>query len=200
MSYKKGVVEFISLKEVKEGQYGKFAPYSLKIGEEWFSGLANEDKYKKVVVVKDSNHNEVLQGMEVEFMYDVNDKYNNIDKKTLKVLASGSAVQQPVQSPVQPTPVKQQSADKSYEVALLDTSAKMASLVFRDIAVPIDIEDKLKRMVLVLTHKATAFNIGIGLYLSALDCALNVLELTYRDSEIPKDISEIIFSKAEGLL
>ena len=110
MSYTKGVVDGISMKDEREGQYGKFAGYGIKIGEQWFNGVANHVKSLNRVAVVDKNYNEIKQGMEIEFMHEKNDKgYENIDKKTLLITSSGgaSAAPQSTNTPQQaqtPTP------------------------------------------------------------------------------------------------
>jgi len=98
MGYKKGVVDGINLKQEREGQYGKFAGYGIKIGDEWFNGVASTVKSLGRVAVIDKNYNEIKQGMEIEFMYSTNDKgFNDIDKKTLLALSAGGT-SQPLQS------------------------------------------------------------------------------------------------------
>lgn len=106
MAYKSGKVETITLKEERDGKYGKFAGYGMKIGEEWFNSIANTVKSLGRVAVVDKNYNEIKEGMEVEFMYTVNEKgYKDIDRKTLLITASGSAVkpEPPAEQPASPS-------------------------------------------------------------------------------------------------
>ena len=86
MSYTKGTVEGIALKEVKEGKFGKFANFGLNVNGEWYNGVANEDKKTGTVIVKDSAYVEVKKGQEVEFMWAESQYGKEIDKKTFKVL------------------------------------------------------------------------------------------------------------------
>lgn len=114
MSYKKGVVESVSFRETRPGKFGNYAPASLKIDGESYDIIANEDKFSKNIVVKDADHKLVSDGSEVEFMFDVNDKgFNNIDKKTLKLLSVPQTSPQPTS--VNPDPVKPEQAQYEKE-------------------------------------------------------------------------------------
>jgi len=102
MSYKKGVVQSIVMREAKEGKFGKFANYALKIDDVYYNSIASEHNGK--IEIKDAAYALISEGTEVEFMFSVNDKgYNDIDKKTLKVIGgqpkSAPAPQAPVASP-----------------------------------------------------------------------------------------------------
>lgn len=128
MGYKKGVVEGINLKQEREGQYGKFAGYGMKIGDEWFNGIANTVKSLGRVAVVDKNYNEITKGMEVEFMFNTNDKgFHDIDKKTLLIAASGSAAPQPTEQPQ--TPVEQRSVPQVNNDAIIRSNCLVAAVI-----------------------------------------------------------------------
>lgn len=116
MSYTRGIVKKIIVREPKDGQFGKFANYGMQLetptGEVWVNGTANEDKYKHVCLVKDANHAEVTEGMEVECMYEVKDGFNNLDKKTLKIVGA---------SPV----LGEQPKPKEEQTIIVDTDANI---------------------------------------------------------------------------
>jgi len=90
MSYTKGKVSRVSIKEPKEGQYGKFAKYGIEVNGEWYNGLCNEDKKSGKIEVKDATYNKIEEGTEVEFMFEKDQYGNQIDKKTLKVIGSAA--------------------------------------------------------------------------------------------------------------
>ena len=94
MSYTKGTVDFVKV-EVKTSTKGnEYGSASVKIGEQWFNAFAKKtDTGYKLL---DKNKNEVLKGMEIEFMYETNDKgYHSIDTKTLLALMASPQPSQP---------------------------------------------------------------------------------------------------------
>lgn len=153
MSYKKGAIEVLSIKEAKKGQYGLSAPCGIKIGEDWFNIWANEDKDTNRVMVKDKSYVEVLRGMEIEFMYETNEKgYHDIDKKTLKIISSGSAVPPPVtQQPTEQEKVAEKAHNTTQDESLImnvfrGMASMMAIIKFKDKPMPDGMDDKIERM------------------------------------------------------
>ena len=55
----KGTVQQIAVKEAREGQYGKWANYGIKINDAWHNGALNEDKQTGALTLKDKDFNEV---------------------------------------------------------------------------------------------------------------------------------------------
>ena len=113
MSYAKGTVLKIKMGEPKDGQYGKSAKFGMQVKtdteEKWYNGFASEDKYSHQCLIKDKNNVVVKEGDEVEFMAE--GEYNNIDKKTLKVLSD--AVVKPANHVVE---VKKEDLNAVYDV------------------------------------------------------------------------------------
>lgn len=111
----KGVVQQISVKEPRDGEHGKFAGFGIKINDAWHNGLCNEDRDSGAFIVKDKDYQEVKVGQEVEFLVVEKNNYKNIDKKTFKILSSGSGAQQPKveQQPKQQEEVANTPADTS---------------------------------------------------------------------------------------
>lgn len=101
MEVVKGTVQQISVKERKSGEYRDWASFGIKVNDTWYNGALNADKKTNELVLKDKDYNPVLDGMEVEFLLVEKKGYKNIDSKTFKILASGSAVTQQVKE--QPT-------------------------------------------------------------------------------------------------
>jgi len=162
MSYAKGIVDAISIKDRKSGQHGDFANYGIKLktpnGEEWFNGVCNADKNTNQLVVKDKNFNEVTIGMEVEFMTQPDKQgYEKIDRKTFTAL-SGS--KQPTQQPtVKPTPQQptQQCGVTMQQLLeeILTNRAMLAALIaFHGKEMPKEIDDLLARKAKSLIDQA----------------------------------------------
>ena len=116
MSYKKGIVEFVSIEETQSGTYGNYAKGALKVDGKYYSILAGEDKATKQCVIKDTEHRIIEKGDEVEFMFKSNDKgYHQIDKKTLKTLSVQKTTPPAQPAPVNPDPVKPEQAQYEKE-------------------------------------------------------------------------------------
>jgi hypothetical protein len=95
MSYKKGIVQGVVVREPKEGKFGKFSNYALKIDDVYYNSIASE--HNGEIKVQDSTYALIKEGCEVEFMYSTNDKgYHDIDKKTLKVTGGRQEPTKPV--------------------------------------------------------------------------------------------------------
>lgn len=146
----KGVVQQISVKEPREGQHGKFAAYGIKINDAWYNGLCNEDKQTGALTVKCKQHQEVRNGMEVQFIIEESTGkdgkvYVNINQKMFDILSSGSgAQQQPVeQQPTQQekvvnTPSKTSRKDELVQDLCKGMAAAMALVKFEGKELPND--------------------------------------------------------------
>jgi len=127
--YAKGIVDVVSIKVRKGKTSGKeFGSASIKIGEQWFNTFAKHADSGYVLV--DKNKNEVTKGMEIELMYEPNKEgFNDIEKGTLKILASGSAAP-PQQTPPPPEQSRQVSLPN---VAIWIESNRLATVVCRTV-------------------------------------------------------------------
>ena len=134
MSYKKGKVQSILVKETREGKFGKFANYALKIDDAYYNGIASE--HNGAIKVQDSAYALITEGSEVEFMFATNDKgYNDIDKKTLKVLGAVTATPTSEQ-PKAPGTTVTTTAGTAMKLNALDIAVSIAALEYRDKDVP----------------------------------------------------------------
>ena len=93
MAFTTGVVEFISIKPLaKPDNYDNLFRASFKIGEDWFSyGSTKEEQ----IQYKDGKEWKPFhKGDTIEFMYDVNGDFRNVQKSTIGVTAKGAGVSQ----------------------------------------------------------------------------------------------------------
>lgn len=141
--YKEGVIENISIKERKTGQFGDFAGFSIKIDGVWYSaGLASADKHTNELIPRDKDKKQLKEGMKVDFKYTTNDKgYHEVEKGTLAILGSQTATSNPPTN--QPTPqptvhagVVTTAAGTAMKLNALDISVSIAALEYRDCEVP----------------------------------------------------------------
>lgn len=84
MEIAKGKVEAISFKDPKDGKYGRWAGFGLKIAGTWYNGIANEVNGSFNVLDKDKNV--IKEGDEVEFVYEMKNNYPNINQKNFTKL------------------------------------------------------------------------------------------------------------------
>lgn len=151
MSYTKGIVQYVKV-EVKTSQRtGKeYGSASLKVDDVWYGGFAKKtDTGYKLL---DKNKNEVTQGMEIEMMYETNDKgYHSFDGKTLMALSTQSQpaqaanTPQPTQQTTQQEKVSEIDLKRLMEGVLLNRAGIMALIAFHGKEMPADIEEKLAR-------------------------------------------------------
>ena len=175
MEVVKGVVQQISVKEPKEGQYGKWANYGIKVNEKWYNGALNADKKTGLLTLKDKSYNEVCIGMEVQFVLEdkkVGDKtYSNINPKLFDIISSGmgAATNQqqqgyhpPTQEQNKPAPhqvVPAQTVEPAMYDAILNSvcygnAIQMAILKHKEKPVPVDIDEKIDRMTRIYKKNA----------------------------------------------
>lgn len=83
----------------KQEGWSKSAKFGIQIADKWHNGFVSENR-DGAFVVTDKDWREVKEGMEVQFMTIEKNGFENIDKKSIHILASGSnattpAAQQP---------------------------------------------------------------------------------------------------------
>ncbi|ANS04898.1 hypothetical protein [uncultured Mediterranean phage] len=145
MEVVKGAVQQISVKEARDGQYGKWANYGIKVNDSWFNGNLNADKHTGLLTLKDKNYHEIKEGMEVEFLLIEKDGYKNIDKKSMSILSSGSATPPQQTTPQQPDTMKE----------ILRNRAMILGLqAFHGKDLPEDFDDLVERKLKYLTNEA----------------------------------------------
>ncbi len=116
----KGKVQQINVKEPRDGQYGKWANYGIKINDAWYNGALNEDKQTGALTLKDKNFNEVKVDMEVEFLLEEKNGYKNITSKSMFILSSGgTGTPQPTQQPTETKKVPSAVSDDPSEDELI---------------------------------------------------------------------------------
>jgi len=142
MNVVKGTVEAVNVKEPKEGKFGKYAAFGVKIGEDWHNGLCNE---KNGEVWPWFGDHKVEKGQQVEMLIEKNNKgYDSINTKQSKVV-SGSApnpAPSPAQQPPQPstsTKPDSQSFKAALWVNCLDSAISAAKLSGKEKIVTEDI-------------------------------------------------------------
>lgn len=98
------VVEAISIKPLGQpDQYGNAFRASLKLGEQWYS--YGSIKKEAINVKTGGEWVQLLKGMEVEFMYDVNGDFKNIKKQSFTITnLEGGIAAAPVPQQQQSTP------------------------------------------------------------------------------------------------
>jgi hypothetical protein len=149
MGYVKGKVNRISVKEAKEGQYGKYASYGLEIDGTWHNGLCNEDKQTGAFIIKDKDYAEVKEGSEIEFMTEEKNGYTSINRKTMTVLNKAPQTTSQPQVAQQPTATENVANNEpdAIEMGILrGIASTMLMLRFRGKPMPEDIDDKINRM------------------------------------------------------
>jgi hypothetical protein len=110
MAYKEGIIETISIKERRTGNYGDFAGFSIKVDGVWYSaGLASADKNTNELIPRDKDKKPLTQGMKVDFKYTTNDKgYHEVEKGSLAILGAQQAPpptqEHPAQQPIRTAP------------------------------------------------------------------------------------------------
>ena len=100
MAYKEGIIETISIKERRTGNFGDFAGFSIKVDGVWYSaGLASADKQTNELIPRDKDKKQLKEGMRVDFKYTTNDKgYHEVERGTLAILGqTAPPTQQPQQ-------------------------------------------------------------------------------------------------------
>jgi hypothetical protein len=100
MAYLKGKIEAISAKEIPADNYGNTYRYGIRIGDDWYSMGTGKKPYIYVGSLGD----QLNKGDEIEFMYETNGKYKNVNKKSITRTSVGSG---------QSAPAQQQSAQTS---------------------------------------------------------------------------------------
>jgi glucan-binding YG repeat protein len=114
MGYYKGIVTRVHVGDPqppKQEGWSESAKFGVQIDGKWHNGFVNKDKHTGAFTIKDKNFNEVKEGCEIEFMTTEKNGFENIDKKTMAILSSGSAAQtpqQPQQQPVAQQPAQQE--------------------------------------------------------------------------------------------
>lgn len=93
MEVVKGTIQKISVKEPKDGQFGKFAGYGVQVNGEWYNGLANE-KNGEVWPV-DKNGNKMKEGQEIELLLEEKNGYKNIVTKSTMIISGGQSQAEP---------------------------------------------------------------------------------------------------------
>lgn len=136
----KGVVQQVSIKERRSGQYGDWASYGIKINDSWYNGALNADKQSNDLILKDKDYVTVTSGMEVEFLLVEKGGYTNVDQKTFKVLSSGSGAQQPPQQEKVPQNAPNSVMDMCVVSAVASAIGKLTP------PYPSDIKEKVQRM------------------------------------------------------
>jgi len=148
MSYAKGIVQQISIKDRRSGQHGDFANFGINVNGTWHNGTCNADKNTNELVIKDKNWNVVKVGMEVEFMTSPDKQgYEKIDRKTMMILSSGSGASQP-----QDTPTGESQTTIVDETGMMHELCEAKAMAAAAIAymkkqnlLPEDIDDQIKR-------------------------------------------------------
>lgn len=94
MPFKEATVDAVVVKELpKPDQYKNTHRRSLKIGEDWYScGSGKSDKFN--AKTSDGDWHTLSKGDKVEFKFNINGDYKNVDMKTFSVVAVNPSPQQ----------------------------------------------------------------------------------------------------------
>lgn len=159
MGYIRGVVQKVYVGDPqppkKEG-WSKSAKLGLQIDDKWWNGYVSEDKKTGAFIVKDKDYAVISEGTEVEFMTVINVKdgkeYENMDKKTLKVVGvQAPPIQEdekpaPMQSPPAHTVVPDEIRNELLDTYYRGLAAMQALTKFCDKPFPSDVLDYLDRV------------------------------------------------------